>query len=238
MLDTVKIQDKGKVKMVAHRGLSGIETENTNPAFVAAANRSFFGIETDVHKTVDGKLVLMHDGHTGRVAENGTDLVISEESFETLRALPLKGGRIDYRIPTLDEYLSVCKRYGKTAVLEIKGTPGRETVKDICAAVEAAEMLENTVFISFSFESCVQVRERYKDHPIQFLCDDVDDDLIEKLIEYNFGLDVYFEYLTEEKVRKCKEKGIEVNCWTVNDLPTAKKLISWGVDYITTNILE
>ncbi len=238
MLDTVKIQDKGNVKMVAHRGLSGIETENTNPAFVAAANRSFFGIETDVHKTADGKFVLMHDGHTERVAENGTDLVIAEESFETLRALPLKGGRIDYRIPTLDEYLSICKRYGKTAVLEIKGTLGRETVKDICAAVEAAEMLENTVFISFSFESCVHVRELYEDHPVQFLCDKIDDDLMEKLIRYGFGLDIYYKGLTEEMVKACKEKGIEVNCWTVNDLPTAKKLISWGVDYITTNILE
>ena len=124
MLNTVKIQNKGNVKIVAHRGLSGIELENTNPAFVAAANRSFFGIETDVHKTADGKLVLMHDGHTGRVAKDGIDLVIAEETFDTLRALPLKGERIDYRIPTLDEYLSICKRYGKTAVLEIKGTPG------------------------------------------------------------------------------------------------------------------
>ena len=238
MLNTVKIQDKGNVKIVAHRGLSGIELENTNPAFVAAANRSFFGIETDVHKTADGRLVLMHDGHTGRVAKDGIDLVIAEETFDTLRALPLKGERIDYRIPTLDEYLSICKKYGKTAVLEIKGTPGRETVKEICDAVEAAEMLENTVFISFSFESCTHVRELYKDHPNQFLCSEVDDELMEKLTEYNFGLDIYFEGLTEEKVKACKEKGIEVNCWTVNDLAVANELISWGVSYITTNILE
>ena len=38
MLNTLKIQDKGNVKIVAHRGLSGIELENTNPAFVAVAN--------------------------------------------------------------------------------------------------------------------------------------------------------------------------------------------------------
>jgi glycerophosphoryl diester phosphodiesterase len=38
-MDTIKIA-KNNVKMVAHRGLSAIELENTNAAFIAAANRS------------------------------------------------------------------------------------------------------------------------------------------------------------------------------------------------------
>ena len=49
-MDTIKINKKN-VKMVAHRGLSGIETENTSSAFVAAGNRSYFGIECDIHVT-------------------------------------------------------------------------------------------------------------------------------------------------------------------------------------------
>ena len=51
-MDTIKIKKK-KVKMIAHRGLSGLERENTCSAFVAAGNRSYFGIETDVHRTAD-----------------------------------------------------------------------------------------------------------------------------------------------------------------------------------------
>ena len=47
-MDTIKF-DKKKTVMIAHRGLSGIETENTNSAFVAAGNRSYYGIETDIH---------------------------------------------------------------------------------------------------------------------------------------------------------------------------------------------
>ena len=46
-MNTIKF-DKKNVKVIAHRGLSGIETENTNSAFVAAGNRSYFGIETDI----------------------------------------------------------------------------------------------------------------------------------------------------------------------------------------------
>ena len=40
-MDSIKI-DSRNTKMIAHRGLSGIEKENTNAAFIAAGNRSYF----------------------------------------------------------------------------------------------------------------------------------------------------------------------------------------------------
>jgi glycerophosphoryl diester phosphodiesterase len=35
-MNTIKFENKGNIKMIAHRGLSGLEKENTCPAFVAA----------------------------------------------------------------------------------------------------------------------------------------------------------------------------------------------------------
>ena len=83
-MDTVKI-NKNNTALIAHRGLSGIECENTAAAFVAAGNRSYFGIETDVHKTADGKFIIIHDDNTGRVcAEN---LPVENSNYEDLRRL-------------------------------------------------------------------------------------------------------------------------------------------------------
>ena len=65
-MDTVKVQS-GNAKMVAHRGLSGIELENTCAAFVAAGNRGYYGIETDIQRTKDGVLVLHHDDTLERI---------------------------------------------------------------------------------------------------------------------------------------------------------------------------
>ncbi len=59
-METLKI-DKQNTKMIAHRGLSGLEQENTVLAFIAAGNRSYFGIETDVRITKDKKFILCHD---------------------------------------------------------------------------------------------------------------------------------------------------------------------------------
>ena len=44
MMDTIKF-NKANVKVVAHRGLSGLEPENTVAAFVAAGNRSYYGAD-------------------------------------------------------------------------------------------------------------------------------------------------------------------------------------------------
>ena len=58
------------------------------------------------------------------------------------------------------------------------------------------------------------------------------------ILEYKLDLDIRADGLTAELVKKLKLNGITVNCWTVDDKEYAEKLVSWGVDYITTNILE
>ena len=120
-MDTVKI-NKGTVRLIAHRGVSGLELENTCAAFVAAGNRSYFGIETDVHVTADGSYIIIHDDTTGRVAE--ADLPVEETDFDVLRAMCLKckdgSTRRDLVMPSLEEYLTICKHYEKEAVLELK----------------------------------------------------------------------------------------------------------------------
>ena len=85
MNNTIKLENKGHTRIIAHRGLSGLEPENTNAAFIAAGNRSFYGIEADVHKTADGKYVIMHDANTLRMS--GDDIEIWKATYETLRSL-------------------------------------------------------------------------------------------------------------------------------------------------------
>ena len=95
------------------RGLSGLETENTCAAFVAAGNRSYFGIETDVHRTLDGQFVVIHDDDTLRVS--GKLLPVEGSTLAQLRAITLhdwdgRPGRGDVCIPTLAEYIQICKK--------------------------------------------------------------------------------------------------------------------------------
>lgn len=239
-MDTIKFNKKNTL-MVAHRGLSGIEKENTNSAFVAAGNRSYYGIETDVHITLDGKYVVFHDDTTGRVAID--DMEVEKTTFDCLRNLLLtdtdgKKGRTDIRIPTLEEYISICKKYEKVAVLELKNAFKEEEVYEIVDIIKEYDYLENVIFISFCLENLVFLRKKYPEQPAQFLVDDYSDDLIGILKKHNLDLDIDYHALNEENMKELHDAGIRVNCWTCNDPEAGEKLADWGIEYITSNILE
>ncbi len=239
-MNTIKF-NSGKTKVVAHRGLSGIEAENTNVAFIAAGNRSYFGIETDVHRTLDGRFVCIHDDNTGRVAID--NMVVEETTFDTLRKLLLTDkcgnkGREDLKIPTLKEYISTCKRYEKIAVLELKNEFTKEDIGKICDEINEVGYLDNVIFISFAFDNLVKLREFYPEQKVQFLTDSYTDDLPERLIKHKFDLDIKYTELSKEKIDLLHVLGIEVNCWTCDDKTFGENLSEWEIDYITSNILE
>jgi glycerophosphoryl diester phosphodiesterase len=241
-MNTIKINSKN-VKMIAHRGLSGLEKENTCSAFVAAGNREkYFGIETDVHCTADGKYIVIHDDNTGRV---GLDkMVVEESTFDTLRKLQLldidnKRGRGDLMLPTVEEYIGICSKYEKHAVLELKNPMPAEDVYNIVSKIEEMGYLSNVIFISFALENLVALREKYPTQPAQYLIEkEWKDSYLEDLKKYNLGLDIDHRILTKEIVESVHALGQEVNCWTVNTLEAGEAVIEMGVDYITTNILE
>lgn len=238
-MDTLWVEAKG-VRMIAHRGLSGIEAENTAAAFIAAANRSYFGIETDVHKTADGNYVVIHDDTTGRVAER--NIPVEGTALAELRRLALidRDGstRIDLRIPTLQEYLSICRRYRKVGVLEFKNKFSSGEIAEILQIIREVYDLQKMLFISFSLSNLLELRRIFPQARAEYLVSEWDDQLLELLPAQRLGLDIDYRVLNRELVKRIKQKGILLNAWTCDDTADAKKLIQWGVDQITTNILE
>ena len=53
-------------KIIAHRGASGYAPENTMEAFKLAIEMGADAIETDVHLTKDGEVVIIHDEKVDR----------------------------------------------------------------------------------------------------------------------------------------------------------------------------
>lgn len=239
-MNTKKFEKK-QVKLVAHRGLSGIETENTNAAFVAAGNRSYYGIETDVHKTADGKFVLGHDNNYKRIS--GSGLVIQENPLSKLQRIVFydKDGtknRKDLRPTTLDNYLSIVKKYEKHAVLELKDKFTDEDISAIIDIIRSYDYLDNLTFISFEYENLLKVRKLLPNQSAQYLFWKVTDQEIERLVRDKIDVDVWCVELTEEQIKACHAAGLTVNCWTIDEVVDADKFRDWGIDYITTNILE
>ena len=241
-MDTLRLASP-KPRMIAHRGLSGIEMENTCSAFVAAGNRSFFGIETDVHVTADGEFIVIHDDTTRRVALD--DLTVEESTYETLRSLRLcdkngRRGRKDLVLPSLTEYIQICKKYEKVSVLELKNHMRPEDIDRIIGVIRDEEWLDRTIFISFDLPNMIHVREKLPDQKAQYLAGGNADwqAVTDALDRYRLDLDAHFSLITEERLKALHDAGKEVNVWTVDRPEDARRLADWGVDYMTSNIIE
>ena len=239
MQDTIHVNLPG-VKMVAHRGVSGLERENTCAAFVAAGNRSYFGVETDIHRTADGRYIVFHDDNLTRLLGDGR--VVEEMRFDELRALRLTdldgNARGDLLLPTLEEYVHICKKYDKDCVLEIKNHFEPEDIDNVNAILRGIGWLERTIFISFDLPNMICIRERLPQQRAQYLVSTFGDDLLDILTGHHLDLDIKYSSLSAEQVRACHEAGIKVNVWTVNEAADAERLAGYGVDFITSNILE
>lgn len=100
--------------IIAHRGASGYEVENSLAAFRAAADRGADAVELDIHTTADGALVVHHGEKIG-------DHFIAHASLREVRDHPLPNGE---SVPVLEEALAVIVPR-MIAFVEIKSVPPR-----------------------------------------------------------------------------------------------------------------
>lgn len=234
-MDTIKINDN-KILMIAHRGVSGLETENTIPAFLIAGEKSYYGIETDVHVTKDGKYIVCHDDNIERVT--GVNMVIEESNYEDLKKQKILDSTRNLVLPDLKDYIEICKKYEKTAILELKNAMNIKDIIGIVILIKKLEWYERTIFISFSKDNIINLKMLFPDAEIQFLTGEATDEVLNFLMMHDVDLDIHFKALTKEYVEKLHANKIKVNCWTVDNASDAFDLIEMGVDMITTNILE
>lgn len=242
-MDTIKINKKNTL-LIAHRGVSDIEQENTYASFLLAAFKSYYGIETDVHVTKDNKFILCHDDNIKRVT--GVDKIIEESTYDELRKIPIydkngKYSKYSY-LPNLEEYINICKSFNKYAVLELKGSMTETNLQDIYNIIKNLNYLSKMIFISFNKNNIKILKNIYPEGKYQFL-NDIDTEekkkeTIDFAKELNIDVDVNSYYITQEFINKCQKENIKINVYTVNEIDDAKKLIEMGVNYITSNILE
>ena len=237
--ETIDIEN-GSVKMIAHRGLSGLEMENTNDAFILAGKHSYYGVESDVRRTADGKFIMCHDETLTRIANK--EIKVEEYTQEELLKIALNSTHPEMSyaptLATLESYITICKEYDKQAILELKSNFTEQEVAKIVNIISGLGYLDKVTFISFNYDNLLFVRKVSPTQKAMYLFSELSNETTNKLIEDNFDVAIYHKALTKKAVEQFHSAGLEVNCWTVDNEKIASKLIGWGVDYITSNILE
>ena len=224
---------------VAHRGASYLAPENTLASINLAWEIGADAAECDVMLTADNRVILFHDSNAKKLT--GEDLLIRETPWEQLRELiirPRETNRPEYsseRIPLLEEVLAIVP-VDRMLVIEIKTGP--EILPHLEEVVDEYWKSGRICFIAFDFETIRTAKTLYPDVPCYYLSafrGDVKRH-VKPAAEHGLdGLDLSAAIITRKMAARCREAGLDLWCWTVNQPDKASRMKHLGVTAVTTD---
>lgn len=151
--------DGSRIILAAHRGDQKRYPENTMPAFEAAYEAGVDMIETDVHITYDGELVLIHDRSVLRTT--GVDRFVTDMMLNEVKDLDAGGWFskefMGVKIPTVREFMEWVESTNLLVNWELKDYPaeiGEETafasVDKLLALIQEYSMKNRSMLNSFN----------------------------------------------------------------------------------------
>ncbi len=232
------------VKIIAHRGSSGTAPENTMFAFKKAVADGADAIETDVRKTKDGVLIIMHDATLKRLAfEEYADWDVTELTYDQIKNVDISSKHFPdvpvQNIVKLSELLELVKETGIGLNIEIKGN---HTVDD-GLEYDIVEMVaqygvEDKVFYSCFdhpiLENVLKANPNAKVAPLYVHA-------ISNTVDYAKAMGAFAVHpefkcnLLRVDLKQVRDAGLEINAWTVNDADSAAALVKAGVTGLITN---
>lgn len=242
--------DGAGVRNMAHRGGSGIAPENTLFAFEAGLAAGATILETDVHTTSDGRIVILHDETVDRTTDgygpvNGMTLAEVKELDAAYRfttdggvTYPYRGRGI--RIPTLEEAFERFPRERFNIEIKQRNPPMEEALVEL---VHAMGMTRQVLIASM--DDIVLERVRALDPSIATNAGPLE--ILRFVRAYPntppegpvkaraFQIPDWVAFLLPRIVSQAHESGIEVHLWTVNTREDMERAIALGVDGIITD---
>lgn len=224
-------KEKGTVPtlIIAHRGASAEQPENTLAAFRHALALDVDGIELDVQVTRDGVPVVFHDAALRRLT--GSAGRLAGKTWVELRSLRVRGRE---SIPRLADVLRLTR--GLTVVqIELKSGP----VAPIVRAIRAARAADWVILASFDARLVAEARKLAPAIPRMLISGGrvAPALLVRRLAACGAtGLSVDQRAVRSAAwVRHFQMRGYAIWSWTVNDLPAARRLAGWGVDALLSD---
>jgi glycerophosphoryl diester phosphodiesterase len=211
---------------VGHRGVMGVEPENTLRSFRRAEREGVDQVELDLHLSKDGALVVMHDGSVDRTTD-GKGL-IRDLTLAEIRDLDAGLGE---RVPVFEEVLDHVRR------------PIQAEIKDTAAARVLVSVLrergetDRVSVLSFHDEALAEVHALLPDAATVLVAAELGPHIVPRAQAVGARLvSLDLTQLTLDVVRRCHAAGIAVMAWTVDtpqDWALARAL---GLDGAATNL--
>ena len=233
------------IGIIGHRGMPSQAPENTIAGSALAATYGANIIENDIYITMDGVLVVMHDGTVDRTT-NGTGKVedftytelceiLVDDKPDASTSLP---GRIDspQPIPTLEEYFEEFKGTDTLIFIEIKSSSTARLVPALRELIDKYDFYSQCNVICFSQSTLQAINEGIPELSVGLLCSTGNTvTIMSSTSDCTSSYNPSASYVSRTLVKHLADRGIFTWPWTVNDKAGFDSLFLLGVAGITTN---
>jgi glycerophosphoryl diester phosphodiesterase len=239
-------------RIFGHRGSAGTHPENTMPSFQAAADLGVRYLETDVHMTRDGEIVVAHDGDLERIC--GRPGVIKEMDYADIakadagytftpdgKEFPFRGKGL--LIPRLAELLAAFPN----AFFNIELKPEDVSITESALRViDAANMRRRVLLASEHQNRLEEIRAMAPAVATSFGYLEIAafmQAMASRDPAYRPAGDAlqippeYYSWklATPETIAMAHRHGVEVHIWTLNDEPAMREMLDLDVDGIMSD---
>ncbi|MEV6529767.1 glycerophosphodiester phosphodiesterase family protein [Streptomyces sp. NPDC051639] len=213
---------------IGHRGVMGVEPENTLRSFIAAQNAGLDLIELDLHLSKDGALVVMHDADVDRTTDGSGP--ICEMTLAELRALDAGCGE---RVPVFEEVLDAVRA---PLQAEIKDTAAARALADV---MHRRDLVGRVEVSSFHDEAIAEVTRLVPGVRTALIASRYGVDVVDRAVEAGAAtVCLNIRRLTLEVVEHARTSGLRIIGWVVNTQDQLRLVRALELDGATTDYPE
>ena len=210
--------------VIAHRGASGYEYENSRAAFRRAVVLDADGVELDVHATCDGGLVVHHDPELAGAGP------IAGLSLADTRRFRLRNGE---PLPLLSEVLEIVG--DRDVWVEIKSLPERHDPA-LFQVLDRGPAPNRYAVHSFDHWIIARLGAARPQLRRGILFSDIIDDPIAAMRAVGASaLWQEWKQVDRDLVSRVHEAGLAIIAWTVNEIADLERMARLGVDGLCGN---
>jgi len=218
------------MKIIAHRGLSGLEPENTLRAITAALDKKVDGIEIDLYQ-IEEKIIVFHDRILDRTT-SGTGFT-TDHSFKYLRTLDAGKGE---KIPTLDEVLTLIN--SRIIIhLELKCIHSTALLFSyLDNAIKNTATPPRIILSSFNHTLLKEIHQQRPEFLIGALTSCIPLDYAKFAQDLNaYAVNVKIDSINQKFVNDAHQRGLKIFVYTVDHKADIKAMRDLCVDGIFSN---
>ncbi|MCL1949259.1 MAG: hypothetical protein FWF59_05975 [Turicibacter sp.] len=216
-------------KIYGHRGSKGTHPENTLQSFEAALLAGAVGLELDIHLSLDGELIVIHDETMDRTTQG-------KGGIKDLTLAQIK--EMDASVPTLGEVLELLKGRDTELNIELKTTEvAYDGIEEKVLQAMKGET-RKVVYSSFNLPTIRRIKRMDPNAQIAWLLFG----LITQPKDYMEEFNLESLHVDKDLVLKYPHhwQGLydKIRVWTANDMAEIAKLKALGVEAIITDYPE